>query len=196
MNRTPQIETSRLTLKAVRIEDAADIYAYARNPNVLRYTTGTTPREFAETEVFVRGLANQSAGAFAWTIRRKGHSVVIGVVEFGTQDNGARGSVDYALSEEYWNQGIMTEAVRAVLDWAFQTLPGLNSVSSSAMTANPASTRVQEKCGMQFVRREYRKWKKFAEPAELAVCMVTREEWRAANQRLGDIVPNRAESSP
>lgn len=177
VNITPQIETSRLALKVVRIDDAADIYAYVRNPNVLRYTTGTTPREFAETEVFVRGLVDKPAGVFAWAIRRKVHSAVIGVVEFGTEDNGARGSVDYALSEEYWNQGIMTEAVRAVLDWAFQTLPGLNSVSSSAMTENPASTRVQEKCGMQFVRHEHRKLEKFAKPVEQAVCMVTREEW-------------------
>ena len=181
MNKTPQIETSRLMLKAVRIEDAADIYTYVQNPNVLRYTTGTTPREFAETEDFVRGLANKPDGASAWAIRRKGYSGVIGVVEFGTHDNNTRGSVDYALSEEYWNQGVMTEAVRAVLDWAFQTFPGLDSVSSSAMTANPASTRVQEKCGMQIVRREHRKWDKFDEPVEMAFCSITREEWKAAN---------------
>ena len=42
MNKTPQIEASRLTLEAVRIEDAADIYAYVRNPNVLRYATRTS----------------------------------------------------------------------------------------------------------------------------------------------------------
>jgi len=195
MNGTPQIETPCLVLDAVRIEDAADIYAYVRNPNVLRHTTGTTPREFAETETFVRGLANKPEGAYAWTIRRKERSAVIGVVEFGTSDGGARGSVDYAMSEDFWNQGIMTEAVRAVLDWAFRSLPDLDNVSSSAMTANPASTRVQTKCGMQFVRHEHCKWEKFAEPVELAVCAVTRETWKAANQRLEDIAARRAESS-
>ncbi len=181
MEKTTHIETGRLVLKAVRLEDAADIYTYVRNPNVLRYTTGTTPRGFAETEAFVRGLANKANGAFAWAIRHKGHSEVVGVVEFGVKD-GCTGSVDYALSEEYWNHGIITEAVCAVLDWAFGTLPKLKSVSSSAMTANPASTRVQQKCGMQLVRHEKAKWEKFDEPVELAVCGITREEWKAANQ--------------
>ena len=180
MTKTPQLETSRLTLKAVRLEDAANIFAYVRNPNVLRYTTGTPPRELAETEAFVLGLANKPDGAFAWAIRRKGHSAVIGVIEFGTQDDGARGSVDYALSKEYWNRGIMTESVRAVLDWAFRTMPALHRVSSSAMTTIPASIRVQEKCGMQFVRHEHHNWDKFTEPVELAVRDLTREQWRAA----------------
>jgi len=196
MNSLPTIDTCRLTLKAVQIQDAEDIYAYVRNPNVLRYTTGTTPREFAETETFVRGLANKPEGAYAWAIRKKEHpTTVIGVIEFGTNDGGTKGSVDYAMSEAFWNQGIMTEAVRAVLDWAFHTLPDLNNISSSAMILNPASTRVQEKCGMKLMRHEKHTWKKFPEPVELAVCMVTREEWKGANQRLEDIAANRAESS-
>ena len=178
---TPVIGTSRLVLKDVRPGDAADIYEYVRNPNVLRYTTGTPPRKFAETEAFVRGLANKPDGAFAWAIRLKDHSEVIGVVEFGVPD-GITGSVDYALSEDYWNQGIATEAVRAVLDWGFRTHPTLTTVCSSAMTANPASTRVQQKCGMKLQRVEYGTWAKFDEPVELAFCNISREEWLAANE--------------
>lgn len=194
MQESPQIETTGLVLKAVRTEDAADIHAYALNPNVLRYTTGITPGSLSETEAFVRGLANKPDGAFAWAIRCKNHSRVIGVVEFGTQDHGTKGSVDYALSEEYWNQGIMTQAVQAVLAWAFRTFPDLAAVSSSAMTANPASTRVQQKCGMSFVRHDRCKWDKFEEPVELAVCVITREQWLAANQSSKDFTARRAES--
>ena len=181
MNATPEIRTSRLLLRAVRMEDTGDIHAYTRNPNVLRYTTGTTPGEFAETEAFVGGLVNKPTGAFAWAIRLTGSSEVIGVIEFGVPD-GITGAVDYALAEEHWNQGIMTEAVRAVLNWAFRTHPSLEAVSSSAMTANPASTRVQEKCGMKIQRIERETWPKFSESVELSVCGISREEWAAANQ--------------
>ena len=186
MNTTPQIITRSLLLKAVQIGDAQDIFAYTRNPNVLRYTTGTPPREFAQTEDFVRGLVNKPSGAFAWAIRLKDCPCVIGVVEFGMPD-GVTGAVDYALSEEYWNQGIMTEAVRAVLDWAFCTNPKLGSVSSSAMTANPASTRVQQKCAMRLMRHESRKWDKFDAPVQLAICAITREEWEAVKNQVEDI---------
>lgn len=183
MKETPEIETRRLLLKAVRLEDAEDIFAYAKNPNVLRYTTGTTPRELAETEAFVRGLVKESSDAFAWAIRVKDRPEVIGVIEFDIKDD-TRGSIDYALSEPYWNQRIMTEAVRAVFNWAFRNHPTLDCVSSSAMTANPASTRVQQKCGMRFLRYERHSWSKFNEPVELAICTISREEWEAANQGI------------
>jgi [ribosomal protein S5]-alanine N-acetyltransferase len=181
MNRIPQLETTRLSLDAVQIEDAKDIYIYAQNPNVLRYTTGKTPSNPSETETFVQGLVSKPPGAYAWSIRRKEYARVIGVIEFGTQEDGAEGSIDYAMAEEFWNQGIMTEAIRAVLDWAFRTRPFLNMVSSSAMTANPASTRVQQKCGMRPLRHEYSKWDKFAEPVELAICAITREDLHSSD---------------
>ena len=179
-NDTPVIETTRLVLRKVCIEDAVDIHAYVQNPNVLRYTTGTPPQEFTETESFVQGLANKSSGDFSWAIRQKSALAVIGVIELSLDDN-LSGFVDYALAEEYWNQGIMTEAVRAVLNWAFRTYTTLESVSSSAMTANPSSTRVQQKCGMKLLRTEYQTWSKFDEPVELAICSISRDAWVAGN---------------
>jgi ribosomal-protein-alanine N-acetyltransferase len=177
---TSVIETTRLVLRKVCIEDAVDIHAYVQNPNVLRYTTGIPPQKFAETESFVQGLANKSSGDFAWAIRQKGALAVIGVIELSLDDN-LSGSVDYALAQEYWNQGIMTEVLRAVLDWAFRTYTTLESVSSSAMTANPSSTRVQQKCGMKLLRTEYQTWSKFDEPVELAICSISRDAWAVGN---------------
>ena len=177
---TPDIETRRLLLKQVCIEDAADIYAYTLNPNVLRYTTGTPPKAFSEAESFVRGLVGKPAGDFAWAIRPKTGSVVIGVIELDIRERRSA-SIDYALAERYWNQGIMTESARALLDWAFRTYPTLESLHSSALTANPASTRVQQKCGMQFQRTETQTWSKFDEPVELAFYSISRAEWAASS---------------
>lgn len=173
---TPIIETDRLLLKALQVEDATDIYEYVRNPNVLRYTTGTPPKNFAETEAFVRGLANPPENQFAWSIRLHKLPNVIGVIEFGLRDE-VTGSLDYALAESHWNQGIMSEAVQAVINWAFQTYATLDSIVSAAMTANPASTRVQQKCGMKVEKTELRTWPKFEEPVELAVCTISRIDW-------------------
>ena len=173
---TSTIETERLLLKAVQLEDAVDIYDYVRNPNVLRYTTGTPPKKFAETEAFVRGLADPSDNQFVWAIRLHKLSNVIGVVEFGLRE-ATVGTVDYALAEPYWNQGIMSEAVRFVIDWAFQSHAALDSIISAAMIANQASTRVQQKCGMKAERTEFQTWSKFKEPVELSVCTIARIDW-------------------
>ncbi|MEM7533422.1 MAG: GNAT family N-acetyltransferase [Chloroflexota bacterium] len=176
MKRVPDINTDRLVLRQVCMEDALDIYNYVRNPNVLRYTTAPPPKQFAETEAFVRSVVNSPDNEFAWSIRIQGELTVIGVIEFSISDE-LVGSVDYAMDEAYWNRGLMTEAVRAVLDWGFRTCATVNQVRSAAMTANPASTRVQEKCGMTVVRTEYQTWDKFEEPVELSVCAITREAW-------------------
>ena len=103
MSHTPPIETCRLMLTNVCIKDAEEIYGYVKNPNVLRYTTGTPPREFSETLSFVTKLANSPEGTYVWAIRKKEHPEVIGVVEFGISEDGTKASLDYAISEDFWN---------------------------------------------------------------------------------------------
>ena len=180
MKKTPEIKTRRLLLKAVRLEDAKDIFEYAKNPNVLRYIKGRTPNALSETEAFVRRQLKESNSSFVWTIRLKDHPKVIGEVEIDIKN----GSVDFALSEHYWNQGIMTEAVRAVINWAFSYNPTLDRISSSAMTGNTASIRVQQKCRMRKLRDIKQSWDKFDEPVELAICAITRKEWELTNQGI------------
>lgn len=54
----------------------------------------------------------------------------------------------YWLARKYWGQGIMTESVRLVLDFAFNKLK-LNRIESFHLKQNKASERVQEKCGLR-----------------------------------------------
>ena len=46
----------------------------------------------------------------------------------------------------YWNQGYATEAVKAVLTWAFQN-PKVTAIEAETDAENTASKRVLEKCG-------------------------------------------------
>ena len=185
MTQAPQLVTERLVLSQVQMDDARDIYQYSQNPNVLRFTTGSPPRDISDTEDFVRGLLNKPQTSYSWSIRITNRPAVIGIMEFViTESDSTVGAVDYGIAEEFWNLGYMTEAVTSVIDWAFQSIPSLERITSAAMTTNPASTRVQAKCGMKLVRYEKRKWSKFPEPIESAHCEITREEWKTANMRL------------
>ena len=56
--------------------------------------------------------------------------------------------LDYDLSRAYWGKGIMSQAVKAVLYWGFNTLD-LNRVQATVMAENIASTRILEKSGFQ-----------------------------------------------
>ncbi|MCZ6677883.1 MAG: GNAT family N-acetyltransferase [Candidatus Poribacteria bacterium] len=181
MKQIPEIMTGRLCLRGFTRDDAEDVFRYASDPTVLFHTTGETPRSVEDSRKFVDSLLNNLPGAYAWAIRLKNEFRVIGAVEFGLED-GRNGSIHYALAKEYWNRGLMTEACRAVLDWGFSSHPGLQSVTTSAVTANRGSTRVMEKCGMEFQRIVKEKWKKFDEPVELAVYSIDRRRWESSQQ--------------
>jgi ribosomal-protein-alanine N-acetyltransferase len=55
--------------------------------------------------------------------------------------------IGYSLSRLYWNQGLMTEAVKAVLELGFRQLK-LNRIEAQHDTLNPASGKVMQNCGM------------------------------------------------
>jgi len=175
VNAIPTIETKRLALSPVRLSDMDDIFCYASNPNVLRYTTARTPLTLHDMKEFVTRLVNKPEGAFTLAIRLKGNPQVIGVIEFGTRAE--KGGVDYSLAEEHWNQGIMTEAVQAIIDWGFSTFPELQTIDSSAMMVNGGSLRVMQKCGMQYEKSMREKWEKFEELVDVDVYVINRDIW-------------------
>ena len=64
------------------------------------------------------------------------------------QQDGAP-EIGYWLSSDYWGKGYATEAVHALIDYAFTDL-GYDALHAGARVTNPASRRVLEKCGFQW----------------------------------------------
>lgn len=61
--------------------------------------------------------------------------------------------MDYALGRFYWNQGITTEALKGVLEWAFPTISSLEYIHSGCLSKNIGSSRVLEKAGFKIKER-------------------------------------------
>ena len=173
MRAIPEIETERLILKGFTLADAEDVFDYASNPNVLKQTTARTPRHLSETEDYVRSLVESPPGSFTWAMRLKAEPRVVGAIEFDLGD-GRTGSIHYALAEDCWNKGLMTEACRAVLDWAFRRHPDLQVIQTNALESNMGSRRVLEKSGFVFQDIREDVWEKFEEPVRLAVYAMSR----------------------
>ena len=64
------------------------------------------------------------------------------------QDDNRAAEVGYSLARGLWNRGLMTEALRAVIDFGFRGL-NLNRIEAQHESENPASGAVMRKCGMQ-----------------------------------------------
>jgi [ribosomal protein S5]-alanine N-acetyltransferase len=151
------VTTKRLTLRPLVLEDAEDVYAYASDAEVAKYTSWLAHRSLEETERFVASvvaLDSGAAGSFrrTWAIRLGNSRQVVGTVDL-VQDEPCTARTDFALAQPYWNRGYMTEAVAEVVRLAFERLK-IDCIRSGGLTANSGTQRVLEKVGFRLLRRE------------------------------------------
>lgn len=173
------IRTERLELRLLAGGDAADVFAYARDPEVAKNTSWVAHRSIGDAEAyvaFVVGAHSEEDDTLrhVWAIRRIGDDTVIGTIDLH-RDTATRAGMDFALARPHWNQGIMTEAGRAVLEWGFRRLPDLEEVHSGGLTRNVGTRRVLEKLGFELSGRRLAELRKFPEPIEVSHFVLRRE---------------------
>jgi RimJ/RimL family protein N-acetyltransferase len=141
----PVLETKRLALRAPRLEDAKTVAALANDRRIAENTARIPhPYKVTDAEGFITG-ANKAAGEAVFLITRD--ETVVGACGIVLQDETPE--LGYWLGVPHWGKGYATEAVHAVIDYAFADL-GHDSLSAGARVTNPASRRVLEKCGFQW----------------------------------------------
>lgn len=143
------IETARLTLRAPVIADSAVLFeAYMQDPEVTRYLTWQPHHDVGETEELVRRceMAWNDGTAFPWVIVRREPGDLIGMVEVRLRQH--KVDLGCVLARRHWRQGYMTEAVGAVVDWAFDQ-PTIHRVWATCDVENTGSVRLLERLGLQ-----------------------------------------------
>lgn len=176
----PQLETERLLLRKMRTEDAEDLFEYASDPDVARYTTWTPHGSVEDSKAYLRRARDLYAAreVAEWGLVYKADGKFIGTCGFvDWLPYHARAEVGYAMSRRYWGQGIMTEAVREVIRFGFEVMM-LNRVEARCMIENVGSARVLEKCGMRYegILREHMYSK--GRYDDLKMYSILRREWR------------------
>ena len=149
---TPTLQTTRLILRPFSDSDVDAIFDLHSNPHVLRYwdTPPWTERQRAEQFISAcREIAESGTGTRLVVDRASDGSFIgwCSLTRWNTDYRSA--SLGYCYEESSWGQGYATEAARALLVWAFDTLD-LNRVQAETDTRNAPSARVLEKLG--FVR--------------------------------------------
>lgn len=176
----PQVGTERLALRRVRQSDLDDIYAYACDPDVSRYTSWAPHTSPDETRQFVRRVldAYLEKRVANWGIELKAERRLIGMGGYIWWDPlQSAGELGYVLGKPYWGQGLMTEAVRAMIDFGFQRM-ALNRIVIRMDPRNIGSWRVAEKCGCRFegiARQAIYAKGRFA---DLMVWAILRDDWQ------------------
>lgn len=149
----PIIETLRLRLRPVTLTDLDYFYLSWNEPQVRKYLWDDEPvaKERVEAALImsIKCFENYSFGI--WGVILKERSSLIGFSGLRYVEGTPDIELLYGLAPQYYNQGLSTEAAKAVLKYGFEEL-GLYSIVGTVNPNNIASWRVLEKAGMKFER--------------------------------------------
>jgi len=143
----PVLETARLILRAPRLGDAKAIAVLANDRRVAENTARIPhPYTLADAKTWIGAVtAQRGANNFVITLT---DGTLIGACGFELRDDPAP-EIGYWLGVPHWGKGYATEAVRALIDYAFDDCEH-EALQAGARVTNPASRRILEKCGFQW----------------------------------------------
>lgn len=147
-------QTTDLRLRALHLRDAADVFEYASDYQVSKFTHWARHTSIHDTYAYIH---NQSRSQpLLWGIEHKKDKRIIGECGFVNMQYPC-GEIYYALSRYYWGHGLATQAVAALMDYGFNTLH-LERVEAWVIADNFGSHRVAEKTGMHHETTLYNHW--------------------------------------
>ena len=149
MKMPERIETERLLLRKPRMDDAPAIFdGWAQDQEVTRYLTWRPHGQIEQSQEFLQACirAWESETRFPYMITLKENGQVIGMID--PRIEGPKVGIGYGAARAYWGNGYVTEATRAIIEWAFRQ-PSIYRVYATTDVENTASRRVLEKVGMQ-----------------------------------------------
>lgn len=145
-----QITTSRLLLRPITLNDAADVFEYSAGPNV-GVNAGWKPHDnIEETIEIIKLIFLDKPAIFGLVLKETGKLIgSAGLMDDPKRVNPGVKMLGYAMGEQYWGKGLMTEAAGAIINYAFRELK-CDYISAYCYPHNPASKRVLEKCGFKY----------------------------------------------
>ena len=148
---TPTLQTARLLLRPFAETDAEAIYALQSNARVLRYWDSPPWTERSRADAFIAACRKMEAdgNGARFAVEARSDSSFVGWCSMFHWNPVYRSlRIGYCFDEPTWGKGYATEAVRAMLHWAYEALD-LNRVEAELDTRNTASARVLEKLGFE-----------------------------------------------
>lgn len=146
-----EIQTERLVLRPWRESDAEALFRYASDPDVGPRAGWPPHRTLEESLTVIRDIFSKD---HTWAIELKETGEAIGCMgyylygESNIPIGENEAEIGYWVAKPYWNRGLCTEALRAMIDYGFN-VKGFEVLWSDFFVDNPASGRVMEKCGFR-----------------------------------------------
>ncbi|WP_437306723.1 GNAT family N-acetyltransferase [Sorangium sp. So ce388] len=178
----PVLMTPRLRLRALEPGDAERVFRIQSDPEVVRYAGRGPDRSLADSEqriaVVIAGVRENTSIRWGITLAESGE--LIGSGGFWRWNKPHRwAEIGYELLPAHWNRGIMTEALRAILRFGFESMD-LHRVEAQLDPENRASARVVERLGFTREGQHRQNWYYDGRYTDTAVYGLLRGELGAA----------------
>lgn len=148
-NPFPTINTERLLLRALEMDDVNEIFLLRTDERVLRFLDRPPIIFKEEAAAYIKNIHNlaNNSEAILWGISIKSDKKIIGTICFWHfEKENYRAETGYVLHPDHHGKGIMQEAMSAILDYGFNIMK-LHSVTANVNPENIASKQLLEKCG-------------------------------------------------
>jgi ribosomal-protein-alanine N-acetyltransferase len=162
-NPFPNLETERLLLRRIDAIDVNEIFALRSNPETMKYI----PRPIAKTtedaleHIAIIDAKIETNEGINWAITLKGDPKLIGLIgHYRIKPEHFRTEIGYMLLPEFNGKGIITEAIKEVVNYGFKVMQ-LHSIEAIIAPENFGSEKVLQKNG--FVKEAHLKENEFYE---------------------------------
>ena len=152
--RPPVLTTDRLILRPIELADAKSVFAYAKNPNICKFTLWSPHQSIQDSVQYIHDVAlkNYARGVpepFGLTLKTDPTKIIGTVGCFWASEKSKSMEMGYALAEEHWGSGLVVEAAREVMAYCFKEF-GLKRIQARCAVENSGSRKVMEKIGMSY----------------------------------------------
>ena len=145
----PNLTTRRLLLRQIQLTDAEDLFATFADEEVMEFYGHLPHKSVEDSRALIRQQHNWYAQreGIRWGITLKGEDKVIGSCGFYLFDlEACHAETGYELNRAYWRQGIVSEAMTAILSYAFNELD-LHRIEAVVDDVNERSKGLLRKLG-------------------------------------------------
>lgn len=176
-----RLSTPRLHLRPLQPTDAAAVFAIHSDPRVVRYWSSAPWKSIDEARALIDAdLKALPAGEhLRLGLALRGSDDVIGTCSlFRLTPQCRRAELGYAMAHTYWGQGLMHEALSALLHYGFDALD-LNRVEADIDPRNTRSARSLERLGFIKEGRLRERWIVDTEISDTDLYGLLRRDWQA-----------------
>lgn len=184
-NGTKKLITKRLILRKISSKDYRSGYLnYCSRDNVTRLLTWDTHSSEAATKEYYESEMKKydNPGYYSWVITLKEDPEnVLGCIS-SVKCNLEQGRIEigYVLSDDYWYQGIMSEAFASVIKYLFEN-EDYNVIYACYLEENPHSGDVMHKCGLKYVHTENVFYAKLNRNVQMIYTEISKAEYLRKN---------------